>query len=122
MGTPLQDAKAHLERTDLQSSNAGEVLDVARREAQAVFERSGRDERIGKAQAELTGHSARTFCHVAIDRKLPERGEQLHDGVGSSAPGEQLRSRHDRVVQPVTTRLQLHRASQVVDEDVGVDE
>jgi hypothetical protein len=80
------------------------------------------NESVRKTNSGLSPDPTRAFRYRAIDRELPEwsknRARQIRGGVAC----EQLRSGDDRIVQSVTARRQLASTSEVVDEDVRVDE
>ena len=59
----------------------------------------------------------------AVDTQLSERFEQEANlGFVAACADEQLRSGDHRIVEPVVERIQSSGPSQVIDEDVGIDE
>lgn len=115
-------AAASAERSKAQSSHLLEILGVAGRELKSTFERRRRDQGVGKPEPELPGDAPGALRDRSINRDLAEGSQQACDERAGGGAGEQLRSRDDRVVQAVPSWLELCRASQVIDEDVGVDE
>ena len=82
----------------------------------------GSDERIGHPDPRLPTDTPGLLGDRTIDGQLPERGEEASDEVGRCGPGDQFGPRNDGVVEAVTSGSQLRCASEVVDEDVGIDE
>ncbi len=82
----------------------------------------GRDQSVEQPYAARSPDPARAFRDRPVDGELTKWREQRRDQRGRAAAGEQLRSRHHRVVQPVTADATLCGAAQVVDEDVAVQQ
>ncbi len=110
------------ELSDANTADGVEVLAVAGDEPEPVFESGRCDKRVGKPCPELSNDPAGSLGDGAVDVKLAERREELRREIGCGVASEQLGTRHHRVAETVALRPELARASQVVDEDVGVDE
>ena len=108
--------------SDANTADGVEVLAVAGDEPEAVFESGSCDERVGQTCPELSNESSGPLGDGAVDVKLAERREELRREIGRGVAGEQLGTRDHRIAETVTLRPQFPRASEVVDEDVGVDE
>lgn len=105
-----------------EASHGLEVGSVPCSQTQPVFDGSCRNDGVGQTDAALSTDSASAFRHRAIDRDLPERGKESADQIGGSVARKELGSGDDRVTQSVTAGNEPASASEVVDEDVGVDE
>ena len=110
------------ELSDANTADGVEVFAVAGDEPEPVFESGRCNERVGKPCPELSNDPAGSLGHGAVDVKLAERREELRREIGCGVASEQLGTRHHRVAETVALRPELARSSQVVDEDVGVDE
>lgn len=60
--------------------------------------------------------------HGPVDAKFSEGREQLNGEVRCGVAGEEFCAGNHRVVEPVATGYESCCSSEVVDEDVGVDE
>lgn len=111
-----------LQLSEAEASDRLEVGSIPGGQTKPVFDCGCCDEGVGEPDAALSADSAGTFGHRAIDRDLPERSKEGADQIGGGVAGEELGTSYDRVVQPVTAGRELSGASEVVDEDIGVDE
>ena len=86
-----------------------------------MFNGCGCDQGIWETQSELSRHSTCSFGHCTVDEELAKRSKHFGRQGRRCVASEEFGSSDDRVVQSVTTRLQRSGATEVVDEDVGVD-
>ena len=107
---------------DSKPADAREVLGVSRHKSQLVFNGRGGDQGIGETQSELSRDSTGSLGHRAVNDELAKRGEQFRRKVRRYIAREELGSSDHRVVQSVTAGLDLAGATEVVDEDICVDE
>ena len=122
-GTATRNRSVSLaEFSDANTTDWVEVLAVAGDESEAVFERRGRDQRVRQPSAELSNDPPGPLSNRAVDVELAKRCEQSSREIGRSVAGEHLGTRHNGVAETVTLRSEFTRASEVVDEDVGIDE
>lgn len=110
------------EFSDPNAANRVEVLAFAGDQSEAVFDRRGCDERIGQPRPELSNDPPGPLCDGAVDVEFAERPEHSSREFGRRVPGEQLGTGDNGVAETVTLRADLADASEVVNEDVGVDE
>lgn len=80
------------------------------------------DESIGKTDSCLSRNAPGPLGHNPVDRHLAEWSEELGSHVSGRVPREQFSSGDDRIVQSMLSRPQFHRTTQMVDEDIGIDE
>jgi hypothetical protein len=76
----------------------------------------------GQSCPELSNDPTCSLGDGAVDVEPAERREKSNREIGRRVPGEQLGTRDHGVAETVPLRPELVRASEVVDEDVGVDE
>ena len=98
------------------------MLAVPRDQTETVFNRGCGDEGIGKSDSELSRDPTGALGHGPVDAKFSEGREQLNGEVRRGVAGEEFCAGDHRVVEPVATGYERSCASEVVDEDVGVDE
>ena len=87
-----------------------------------MFDCGCSDEGVGKPNAALSANSSGSFCHCAFNRNLAKRCQECAHKVRSGITCEEFSSGDYRVVQPVFGGRKLVGASEVIDEDVGIDE
>ncbi len=110
------------EVSDSEPADTHEFLGVSRHQPQLVFNGRGSDQGIRETQSELSRDSTSPFSHGAVNEELAKWGEQFGRQVRRCIAREELRSTDHRVVQSVTARPELSGTTEVVDEDVCVDE
>ena len=87
-----------------------------------MLDRGRGDERVGKADAGVPTYPSRTLGNSPVDGHLSQRAEQGGDDVGRRCAGEQLGASDHRVMQPMPARSEFDGPTQMVDEDIGIDE
>ena len=108
--------------SDSKPADAREVLGVSRHKPQSVFNGRGRDQGIGETQSELSRDPTSPFGHGPVNEELAKRCEQFGRQVRRCIAREEFGSSDHRVVQSVTARRELAGATEVIDEDVCIDE
>lgn len=98
------------------------MLAVSRDQTEIVFNRGRGDEGVGKPDSELSRDPTGALGHGPVDAKFSEGREQLNGEVRCGVAGEEFCAGNHRVVEPVATGYESCCSSEVVDEDVGVDE
>ena len=99
-----------------------EVRSISSDQAEPVLDGCCCDESVRKADTDLSPDSSSSFRHLTVDGNLPKRSEQRAHKVRSSIAGGEFGSGDDRIVQSVASRSEFSSTSQMVDEDVGVDQ
>ena len=110
------------ERSEPKAADRVEMLAVSGDETEAVLQRRRSDERVRKSGSELSSDTTGSLRYCAVDGEFTEGGEQLARQVRGRIAGKELRAGHDRVVEPMSAGDEGDRATEMVDEDVGVDQ
>jgi len=87
-----------------------------------VFDGGCSDEGIGEPDAALSADSSGLFCHCAFNRNLAKRCQESAHKVGGGITCAEFCSGDYRVVQSVFAGRKQVGTSEVIDEDVGIDE
>lgn len=98
------------------------MLAVPGHESESVLQCRGSDERVGKSNSELPSDPTGSFSDRTVDREFSEGREQLARQVRGGVAGEELCAGHDRVVQPMPAWDESGRATEMVDENVSIDQ
>jgi hypothetical protein len=98
------------------------MLLVPRRETKVAFKSGCRDESIRHTKSGFPPNPSSTFGDRPIHWEFTEGSEDARRQVGPGGAREEFRPGDHRIVKSVSGRFEFSRASQVVDEDVGVYE
>lgn len=110
-------------RTHAKASHTSEVTLIAGHERHAKRERRGGDHRVRQGDPSRSPQPAGLLGEVAIDRDLDEGRQQAPHGLLVRAgAGEELSAGDDGAEDAVRPGCEGSVSSQVIDEDVGVDE
>ena len=98
------------------------MLAVPGHESEFVLQCRGGDERVGKSNSELPNDPTSSLSDRTVDREFPERREQLARQIRGGFACEELRAGRDRIVQPMSAWDERGFATEMVDEDAGIDQ
>lgn len=107
---------------ETQTSHLIEVRSVASSEAKLMFDSGCCDEGVGETNPALSTDPPGSFRHGTVDGNLSKRCQQCAHQIGSCIAGKEFSPGDYRVMQPVPAGSELLSSSQVIDQNVGVDE
>ena len=98
------------------------MLAVPGHETKSVLQRRCSDERVGKSDSELPSDPTGSLGYRTVDSEFSEGSEQLARQIRGGVAGKELCAGHDRVVEPMSPRDEGDCATEMVDENVGIDQ
>lgn len=104
-----------------QPRNRGEVTPVAGCERQTMLECRRGNQGVWQMHGEFAPDAASALGDRPVNDQFAQRSKKTRCRI-RACTGEQLGPRHHRIEESILPGAKLSRSSQVVDEDIGIDE